>query len=137
MIEVLLAVVVVAVVGAIGVPVYHAMQVRNELDINATTIAQSMRRAQVLSQTADTDSTWGVSVQSGSITLFQGSSFANRNTGYDETFDLAISITPSGISEVVFAKLTGDPQTTGTITLTSNTNETRTITINEKGMVSY
>jgi len=44
---------------------------------------------------------------------------------------------PSGITEVVFTKFTGLPQTAGTITLTSSTNEMRNIVINQKGMVSY
>jgi hypothetical protein len=46
-------------------------------------------------------------------------------------------ISIAGLTDIVFGAFTGEPQTTGTTTLTSETNETRTITINAKGMVSF
>lgn len=100
-------------------------------------MAQTMRRAQTVAQGVDGDTGWGVYLQSGSITLFKGTSYAARDSSFDEAFEVPTSITPTGISEIVFTKFSGIPQTTGTITLTSNTNETRNITINAKGMVNY
>ncbi len=137
LIEVLLALSVIAIILGISAPVYQSFQVRNDLDIAATTIAQSMRRAQTLSQAVDGDSVWGVDVRSGSITVYKGTSYVARDATYDELFDLQSSITASGLSGVSFAKFTGIPQATGTITLTSNANETRTIIINAKGTVTY
>ena len=137
MIEVMLSLAILAILAGISTPIYQSFQVRNDLDIAAVTIAQSMRRAQTLSQAVDGDNTWGVDVQSGSITVYKGASYAARDATYDELFDMPTSITPSGIGGVVFAKFTGLPQTIGAIILTSNANETRTITINSKGVVSY
>ena len=137
LLEVLLSVATISVIAGIGIPIYQSLQVRNDLDIAAITIAQNFRRAQTLSQAMDGDTTWGVRMQSGNITLFQGASYAGRNVNFDEVFDVPISIAPSGVQEVVFTKFSGEPQITGTVTLTTNTNETRNITINEKGMVSY
>ena len=136
-IEVMLSLAIIAVLAGISTPIYQSFQVRNDLDIAAVTIAESMRRAQVLSEAVDGDTTWGVDVRSGSITVYEGTSYAARDTTYDEFFDMPTSIAPSGLGGVVFDKFTGLPQTTGTITLTSNTNETRTITINSKGTVAY
>ena len=136
-IEVMLSLAIIAVLAGISTPIYQSFQVRNDLDIATVTIAQSMRRAQVLSEAVDGDTTWGVDIRSGSITLYKGVSYAGRDTTFDELFDMPTSITPSGLGGIVFAKFTGLPQTTGTITLTSNANETRTITINSKGTVAY
>lgn len=137
LIEMLLSVAVIAVLAGVLAPVYQSFQVRNDLDIAAVTAAQSLRRAEALAQAVDGDTSWGVRVQPGSVTVFKGASYATRDTALDESFDVPASITPSGVSEVVFAKFTGLPQTTGTITFISHANETRAITINTKGMVSY
>lgn len=137
LIEMLLVIAVITIIAGISIPIYQSFQVRNDLDIGTVSIAHSLRRAQVLSQAVDGDTTWGISITSGSLTLFKGTSYAARDSTYDELFTIPTSITPSGVSEIVFAKFTGLPLTAGTITLTSNANETRTITINAKGMVDY
>jgi len=137
LIEMVLSLGVIAVIFAFSAPIYQSFQVRNDLDIGAVTMVQSLRRAQILSQAMDNDTTWGAKIQSGSIVVFKGASYAGRDTTFDEITSMPTSITPSGVSEIVFTKFTGLPETTGTTTLTSNANETRTITINTKGMVNY
>lgn len=137
LIELLLSISVIMIIASMSAPVYQSFQVRNDLDIAAVTIAQSLRRAEVLATAVDGDISWGVKIQSGNISVFKGTSYVARDTTFDEVFDVPTSITPSGVSEIVFAKFTGLPQTTGIVTLTSNANETRTITTNAKGMVNY
>ena len=137
LIEVMLSLAAISIIAGISIPIYQSFQARNDLDIATVSIVQTMRRAQILAQAVDGDTSWGVKLQSDSLTLFKGANYVARDSSFDEVFDISTTITPSGISEVVFAKFTGLPQTTGTITLSSNINETRTITINEKGAVSY
>lgn len=137
LIEMVLSVAMLAVIAGIGVPVYQALQVRNDLDITATSLTQDYRRAQVLSQASQGDSEWGVQVNSAGVTLFKGVSYAARDVSYDEVSPIPASITSTGLLSVVFSRLTGLPQTTGTTTLTSNANEVRTIHINTEGTVSY
>lgn len=137
MIEVLLSVATIIIIAGISVPIFQSFQVRNDLDVAAVEVVQTMRRAQVLSSAVDGDTTWGMYIELGSISLFQGSSYLSRDSSFDESFEVPISVTPSGTSEVVFQKFTGLPVSTGTITLTSSTNETRTITINSKGIIEY
>lgn len=134
--ELLLSVALISVLAGFSLPVYRTLIKKNDLDIAANSIVASLRRAQVLSQAVDGDITWGVKVQSGSTVIFKGASYITRDTAYDESFDLQSSISPSGTTEVVFVKLTGLPQSTGTMTLTSES-DTRTVSINAKGMVSY
>lgn len=137
LIEILLAISIIALIGGFSLPVYTRLQVRNDADLAATTVAQSLRRAQLLSQASDGDTSWGVKVQPGALTLFRGLNFASRNPTFDELYDLSASFTVSGLDEVIFTKFTGKPLATGTVTLTTPTNETRVVTINSEGMVSY
>lgn len=137
LIEVILSLAAIATIAGMAVPVYQAFQVRNDLDIAAATLVQGLRRAQILSQAVDGDTSWGAIIQSGGITIFKGSAYATRDATFDEISAVPASIIPSGVSEIVFSKFTGVPQATGVIVLTSNANETRTITINAKGTVNY
>ena len=137
LVEALLSIAAIGIIVGIAAPLYQSFQVRNDLDIATVTLAHGLRRASVLATAVDGDTSWGVQTHSGAITLFKGVSYAARDVTFDEVFEMPASIAPSGVIEVVFAKFTGLPQTTGTMTLTSTSNETRTITINAKGMVAY
>ncbi len=136
LIELLFSVATIAVIAGIGIPVYLSFSARNDLDIAATTLAQSYWRARTLAAASDGDSPWGVATGSGAVTLFKGASYATRDPSYDERYDLAGSVTVSGVSSVVFAKFTGVPQTTGTTTF-ANGSGARTLFINAQGTVTY
>ncbi len=136
-IEVLMSIAVIVILAGIGAPIFQSFQVRNDLDIASVSLVQTLRRAQLLSQAVDGDTTWGAYLQTGSITLFQGASYAARSTGFDEVFDFPSNITVSGLQEVVFSEFYGMPQSTGTFTLTSINNEVRNIAVNSKGMIDY
>lgn len=136
LIELLLSVAIISALAGLSLPVYRTLLSKNDLDISATVTASSLRRAQALSQAVDGDTTWGVKAQTGSIVLFKGASYAARDTTYDETFGVPTSIGFGGVSEIVFAKLTGLPQTTGTINL-STESDARSVSINEKGTIGF
>lgn len=135
--EVLLSLTLLSIIAGMIIPAYRTFTIRDELDIATTTLVQNLRRAQALSQAADGDMTWGVRVGVGSILVFKGASYVLRDSSFDENTSMPTSITPSGIYEVVFSKVSGMPQATGTFILTSQANESRTVTINAKGMVDY
>lgn len=135
--EVLLSIATIAVIAGISIPFYQSFQVRNDLDITANTLVQTLRRAQTLSQAVDGDANWGVKTEISDLILFKGASFATRDTNFDEIFTVPLTITPSGLTEIVFTKFTGLPQSIGTTTLTASTAEIRNININEKGTLTY
>jgi prepilin-type N-terminal cleavage/methylation domain-containing protein len=137
LIEIMLGLALIGIVAGVTIPVYQSFQVRNDLDVASGTIAQTMRRASALSRASSGDLSWGILATTTSITLFQGASYSARNTYLDEVFDLPSAITPTDHIEIIFNKLTGDPTTTGTTTLTSSINETRNININSKGKIEY
>lgn len=137
LLEVLLSIALISILTAFASPLLQFFQVRNDLGASTITVAQTLRRAQFLSEAVDGDTTWGAKVQMGSIVVFKGASYASRDITFDETYDMSSTITPSGQTEIVFAKFTGVPNVTGTLTLTSSNAETKTITINSKGMIDY
>lgn len=144
--EMTLSLAVIGIIAAFSMPLFLGMQAKNDLDIATNAVVSSMRRAQTLSQAMDGDSTWGVKVQQtptgrtppyfARVLLFRGSSYATHATTYDEEFSISEGIVVSGLDEVVFSKLTGDPLQTGTLTLTSGAN-VRTVTVNSKGTIDY
>jgi len=136
LLEILLSITIIAILAGIGAPIYQSFQNKNELDIAVNTISQSILRAQVLSQAVEGDSVWGVYIATGSLIIFRGDSYTNRNQAYDEIYSISSIIAPSGLTEIVFNKLTGSTQNIGEIILTG-INDSRTITINQKGTVSY
>ncbi|MFA6524372.1 MAG: prepilin-type N-terminal cleavage/methylation domain-containing protein [Candidatus Paceibacterota bacterium] len=136
LIEVVLSMAIVVLIFGIAAPVYQDYQIRNGMDTGVNTIVENLRRAQVLSMAVDGDSNWGVIILNNQITLFKGINFATRDTAFDEVSDILSIISPSGLDEIVFSKLNGLPNTTGVINLSASSN-TRTITINEKGILTY
>jgi len=137
LIEVLLSIVLIGILAGVSVPAYYTLFYRNDLNVAKNQIVQSLRRASTLSSASDGDTTWGVKIESGNIIIFKGINYAVRDTTYDEAYQISSSIDITGLTEVVFSKMTGFSQSTGIITLTSANGETKTIAINEKSRVSY
>lgn len=137
LLETLLSISIIIILAGISVPLYQSFQVRNDLDIAANVVSQSLRRVQLLSQAVNGDSSWGLYVHAQTITIFKGDSYATRTIEDDEVFEIPTGIVTAGISEVVYSKFFGLPLSTGDIILTSSINETKTITINHKGTLSY
>lgn len=139
LIEMLLSVTIISMLVGLSLPIYQSYQTRNDLVVTTEGIASMLRRAQTYAQGMNGNSQWGVHVQSGSAVLFKGTSYAApRDTAFDESLSIPTTFTISGLSDIVFSKLYALPSATGSITLTNSTNnETRTVTINGKGMVSY
>ncbi|MBT9131015.1 MAG: hypothetical protein DDT41_01315 [candidate division WS2 bacterium] len=137
LLEILLVITLVSIIIAIGAPVFQQAQTRNDLDVAVNITVQSLRRVQFLSQGVDGDTSWGLRIDVGEIIIFRGPSYAGRNPDFDEVFKISPTISFSGIQEFVFQKFTGKPQATGSVTFTSINNETRTISINEKGIIFY
>ena len=137
LLEVLMSVAIIGILAGVSIPVYRSLQIRSDLDIAVSILINNLRRAQVLSQANQGGFEWGVNVSPGFATLFGGESFALRNPDFDEVFQISDTIALSGIDEVVFSRLLGDPINGGDIILTALSGDTRTITINLKGSISY
>ena len=137
LLEVLLSISVIGVLAAIAIPLYLTYQVRNDFQIAVETTALSLRRAQALARAGEADGDWGVYLESGGITLFQGANYASRDVDSDEITTMPESIVLSGLSELTFAKFSGLPNATGTIDFESVRHDTASISVNAKGTIDY
>lgn len=137
LIEVLLSVSIIALLAGLSLPLYAGFQRRNDLSTTSETVANGIRRAQTYAEGSKQDEQWGINVQSTAVVLYKGATYATRDTTLDETITLTGAVTASGVSDINFAKQTGLPNTTGNLTLTASSGETKVITINAKGVVTY
>ena len=138
LVEMLLSVAIISLIAGMSLPILASFNERNDLATITQSIVGQLRRAQTYARGVSGDSQWGIQAQNGSVILFKGASYAVRDTEYDETTIIPSTISVTGLSTVIFSKGDATPSQSGSITLSNtNNNETRTITINAKGMVSY
>ena len=133
MIEILLVIAGVILIAALTIPVGIRFFQTQTLDETMAGILETLRRAQNQAIFQKNDRAFGVKFLSDSYVLFQGTSY-EEFPSEDESFSLPSGTTTSGINEVVFSKLTGIPNTTGTLTITSG-NDSQVININEQGKI--
>lgn len=133
--EVLLSIALVSLIFGIASPVVYSLKMENDLNVAVEYSLSAMRRAFLLSRASTNNTSWGVYTQTGTITLFQGTSYALRDVNYDEVMNIAGHITFAGVTEEVFAKSSGIPSASGNLRFSSSNNSIRAITITSDGAV--
>ncbi len=136
MIDFLISLAIVGILLVVSPLAFDSFQEKHQINFAVQTVAQSLRTAQIQAQAVVNDETWGVFLQNGNVTVFQGSSYVTRNSAFDREQTIASQVILGGLSEVVYDKMTGEPQTTGTITF-ETIHENKLITLLEKGVVQY
>lgn len=139
LIELLLTVALFSVVAGMSLPISYTWITNNDATILTATIAQSLRRAQILAQSGMEDGAWGlyIDADANKLTIFQGQDYVSREVVSDEIFDFSPNVSISGLNEIVFSKQTGEPSATGDIIVSTSQNDDHNISINEAGLVSY
>jgi prepilin-type N-terminal cleavage/methylation domain-containing protein len=135
--EIILSVAVIGILAAISFPLFSGFKVTSDLQTGADGIAQNLSRAQAMSQAVAEDSSWGLKLLAGQAIVFKGASYATRDVNFDEVSSLPDTLTFSGVTEIVFAKFSGETQNVGTTTLSVPTGGTKNLIINKKGVVDY
>lgn len=134
LIELLLVIAIIAVLGATTIPAGSSFLVRNHLRNKTNEVVSSLRTAQINSLSGKENSQWGVHISASQIIMFKGSSYSAPGTSFDQKYNIPTSISITQ-TEIVFDKLTGNPDTTATITVSSNAGQSNTVTVNEVGAV--
>lgn len=116
-----------SVLGSRSVSVQEFARIRE-------TIRSELATAKADAAAGTRDSDWGVSVATGTITRFKGSSYASRNTAFDSLTTLPASITITSAATIVFTRPYGLPSATGTIVITGS-GRTATTTVNAQGII--
>lgn len=131
-IELLLVVVIILTLGILSTSFYARFLTQNEVGNTVDRLIGSFRKAQVYSMMGKQNGSWGVRYTASpkKITLY-----LSGNTAFDEYFSVNDNVTISGFSDISFAKITGLPSASATITI-SAANNSKTVTLNSQGVVS-
>ncbi len=111
-----IAAVIFTIVAPVGISLYRA-QLVEEVRSNIIDALQKARHNSILQKG---DTAYGVRVVAGSYTIFQGVTYDTRNIDGDEVFPVASNVSFSGWQDIIFAKLTGLPNATGTLAINYN-----------------
>jgi prepilin-type N-terminal cleavage/methylation domain-containing protein len=132
-IEFLIVISIIAVLLILTVPLGLDFYRNQQLDSVTQEVLQNLRRAHIDAM-SQSGYSFGAQFGSEEYVLFQGESAATGEN--EEIFDIPGAISFSGINEVVFSKLTGEPSITGDINITNGISTT-TISINSLGRLAY
>jgi len=130
LIELILVVAIVLTLGVLSSVFYSRFLNQNSVSDVSDQFASQLRKAQTYAMAGKQNTSWGVKYVAGTITLF-----ASTSSAFDETFGVNTNITVGGFSPVIFAKATGIPDSTPTITISGGGN-TKTVSVNSQGAVS-
>lgn len=137
LIEVVLSLSILLILSAASLPIIWPYLTQNDLEVASQVTTESLRRAQVLAMAQKKDSNWGVKIQANNVIIFQGTSFENRDNSFDELINFLITLQVSGPDEIIFDKLSGYPNHIGNIVLSNSENQSKSININSKGLITY
>lgn len=137
LVELLVTIGILSIVALIGVSLAANVFTSNQVTVEADQLGNVLRLAQTRSVSGYQDDVWGVHTNLSEYTLFKGSTYAGRDTAFDEVHAIQAGVEISGLTDVVFDIRTGATSNTGTITLTHvESGESKTISINENGRVT-
>jgi prepilin-type N-terminal cleavage/methylation domain-containing protein len=135
LIELLIVIAIIAILGAIMAPMGAGLLNRNNVRTKTDEIIIALQSARINSMSGKENSQWGVNIGSNQITLFKGSSYATRDTGFDENFVFPNSVVITS-TEVVFDLVTGSPSNTNSITIDGPGDLIEVIDISGDGVIN-
>jgi prepilin-type N-terminal cleavage/methylation domain-containing protein len=137
----------VVTIGILGIMVYAVFtsltttNSRQTLDKNALGLAELLEQARVLTVDSKNSSQYGVHLATTSATLFSGTTYSSASSS-NQIYSLGTTISISSISvgggsDVIFNRITGTTNNSGTVTLSSTklSGVTKVITIYKTGVV--
>lgn len=141
LIELLLVIAIITSVGAMTTAYMARFLTQNAVQNTQDQIVGDLRKAQFYTMMGRKGLNWGVYYNSSTPTTLYlyggtGTTFAARNSAFDETFSLNSTLTIDNF-DINFSSTNGIPNATKTINITgSSANETKSVTINSQGMVT-
>jgi len=136
LIEILIALAIVAIFSTISISSYQSLNARNNLNIAVIDVVEFIRNAKVMAEDGKYDSNIGVHFAEGSVIIFSGDSYSSRNTLNDQILNLPRGVNISGVSDIIFTKITGKTSNTGDL-IVANISGNKTLTINSYGTIMY
>lgn len=137
LIEILLAIAVLAVIAGSTIGLSWTSVRTTELDRSTEDVVELLRSAQWQAMLGVTNQPHGVYRQGGVFTHYVGPSFADRLPAYDQVLTLPEEVVATGATEITFAVRSGRVGSSAVITLERAGSNPRTITINTGGIIDW
>lgn len=135
-VEVLVVIALLIGITGLAIPFYQSFQVGSQLDNTTQELNQTLRRAQAKAMAAEDFSAFGVHFETGSFTIFKGVSYIPGDIMNEVIlYPSVITITPAIGSDAVFSSVSGETVNAGTIIITATNGASRTIIINDLGVI--
>ncbi len=125
-----------AVIIALATPTLTSLYHRNDVALVTQAVVTSIRRAQTLAAAGANDGSWGVQIGTSSVVVFQGDSYPKRDLTQDDLTPYPSPVTVTGSSQYIFVEM-GATTTASTTVLTTGTGDSRTLTVNAYGTITY
>lgn len=125
-----------AIIGGISFFAITRFLAKSALESFSQNLFNSLTNARDLSIYRGTESSYGVKILEKEYIIFKGESFLAREQASDKVFQIPNNIEITGINEIIFKKLTGEPKATGEI-LISSQNNSLVILINKNGQIEF
>lgn len=136
--EVIMVVALIVIISAISVNVFYSFREKKALDKDVDSIVSTIEKTKNMSLNRKNDSSYGLYFASSSITVFSGNSHLTGNNILKYDLESIVKISTTSLSfnatEIGFAKVTGLPNATGTIVL-STPSYSKTITVYGTGLI--
>ena len=136
-VEVLLVIAILGVLVGLAIPFYQSFQVSSQLDNTTQEVAQTLRRAQARSMASEYFSPFGLHFESQKFVLFRGDTYIESDP-FNEPVEVPGILSVSSVfgPDIVFSRVEGRPDVTGSITISTTYGKSRTININELGVIN-
>lgn len=137
-VELMVVMGIIAIIAILLIPALHDFQMRADLENSAEEIVNTLRLAQQKTISSEGASSWGVyfstSTPPHQYTLFRGANYSSRTTSSDEIHNISgtvliFTIGLGGGQEAIFDRISGVSQQSGSITLVSRADNSKTKTI--------
>ncbi|HZE87879.1 MAG TPA: prepilin-type N-terminal cleavage/methylation domain-containing protein [Methylomirabilota bacterium] len=135
LIELMVVMSLIASLGFLSTGFYARFYSQNNVANVVDQLTGELHKAQIYSMIGKQKEAWGVHNGATQIVLFQGNTYATRNSALDEQFTVNNIIVISGFTDIIFTRMTGTPSATPTITITGK-NSTKTIVVTSQGAVN-
>ena len=148
LIEVIVVITILTILITVSITSLHSLQIASYLDNGTQEFVSILKLAQNKTLSSENNSQYGVYldvlVSPNKYILFKGPSYVLRDISYDQIYFLDktvefFGITLNGGSEIVFDKLTGTTQNSGSVALrlASDTSQNKTVYISSVGTVGF
>lgn len=143
LVEVIIVIALFTTIVAFSYPLVKSYNTRQLLDGVSDELYSSVRRIQGKAMAGDQEARWGIHWGVEEYTIFSGDDYDARDTSLDLVIEYpgSITIIPSisgsapYTTDLIFNELTGETDTTGTITVNNSTGESKIYSISSRGQI--